>query len=280
MPTITSLHIYPIKSCAGISLKEATLTSAGLRHQQTNDREWMVVDASGRFLTQREYPQMARIVPTLHAASMRLTAPGMVVLELAFASPAANPIPVSVWDDSLIAHDCGDAAAAWFSDAIGAACRLVHFAATSKRFAGKKWTGGREVPTLFADGYPILLTSQASLDDVNQKLGAQGRSALPMNRFRPNIVIDGVEAFEEDFAETFSTGNVQLQPVKPCPRCPIPSIDQTTGKHGPDPLDILQTYRANPKVDGGITFGMNTILLEGEGEVLRVGQEMAMELAF
>ena len=280
MPTITSLHIYPIKSCAGIAVTEATLTPAGLRHQQTNDREWMVVDATGRFLTQREYPQMALIVPTLHAEGMRLTAPGMTALEIAFALPAPNPIPVTVWDDSLIAHDCGDAVAAWFSTIIGDACRLVHFDAASKRFASKKWTGGRDVPTLFADGYPILLASQASLDDLNQKLGVQGRSGLPMNRFRPNIVIDGVEAFEEDFVETFSTGNVQLQPVKPCPRCPIPSIDQATGKHGPDPLDILQTYRANPKVDGGITFGMNTILLEGEGKVLRVGQEIAMELAF
>ncbi|PUA17369.1 MOSC domain-containing protein [Glaciimonas sp. PCH181] len=280
MPTITSLHIYPIKSCAGIAVTEATLTSAGLRHQQTNDREWMVVDATGRFLTQRDYPQMALIVPTLYAEGMRLTAPGMTALEVTFALSAPNPIPVTVWDDNLIAHDCGDAVAAWFSAIIGDACRLVHFDATSKRLASKKWTGGRDVPTLFADGYPILLASQASLDDLNQKLVLQGRSALPMNRFRPNIVIDGVEAFEEDFVETFSAGNVQLQPVKPCPRCPIPSIDQATGKHGPDPLDILQTYRVNPKVDGGITFGMNTILLEGEGEVLRVGQEIAMELAF
>ena len=168
----------------------------------------------------------------------------------------------------------------WFSAMIGIPCRLVRFDPASKRLASKKWTGEREAPTLFSDGFPILLTSQASLNDLNQKLQAQGRDALPMDRFRPNIVIDGVEAFEEDFVETFSTGKVRLQPVKPCPRCPMPSIDQATGKFGPDPMDILQTYRANPKVDGGITFGMNIILQEGDGEVLRVGQDLEMELAF
>ncbi|MDP5007966.1 MAG: MOSC domain-containing protein, partial [Glaciimonas sp.] len=121
---------------------------------------------------------------------------------------------------------------------------------------------------------PMLLISQASLADLNQKLHAQNREALPMNRFRPNIVIDGVEAFEEDFAKTFSADAVQLLAVKPCPRCPMPSIDQATGKFGPDPIDILQTYRANPKVDGGITFGINMLLLEGAEQVLLVGQEL------
>jgi uncharacterized protein len=280
MPTITSLTIYPIKSCAGIALQEATLTPAGMRHQQANDREWMVVDSTGRFLTQREYPQMALIAPALHPEGMRLTAPGMPALDIPFNSPASTTLAVVVWDDSLKAQDSNDTIANWFSAMIGIPCRLVRFDPASKRLASKKWTGEREVPTLFSDGFPMLLTSQASLNDLNHKLQAQGRDALPMNRFRPNIVIDGVEAFEEDFAETFSTGKVRLQPVKPCPRCPMPSIDQATGKFGPDPMDILQTYRANPKVDGGITFGMNIILLEGDGEVLRVGQEIEVELAF
>ncbi|MGS0740996.1 MOSC domain-containing protein [Glaciimonas sp. GG7] len=279
MPTITSLHIYPIKSCAGIDLKQATLTPSGLRHLHTHDRQWMVVDSTGRFLTQREYPQMALIVPSLHAEGMRLSAPGMAVLDIARASKG-SALSVSVWDDSLVAQDCHDTIAQWFTTIIGVPCRLVRFDPASLRLASKKWTGERLTPILFADGYPMLLTSQASLDDLNQKLMAQGRDALPMNRFRPNIVIDGIAAFEEDFADTFSTDKVRLQPVKPCPRCPIPSIDQATGKHGPDPMDILQTYRANPRVDGGITFGMNMILLEGDEEVLRVGQEIAFELAF
>jgi uncharacterized protein YcbX len=126
----------------------------------------------------------------------------------------------------------------------------------------------------------MLLISEGSLADLNQRLHAQSRAPLPMNRFRPNLVIDGVDAFEEDYADTLQIGSVRLQPVKPCPRCPMPSIDQTTGLIGPDPLDILQSYRVNPKVDGGITFGMNVILLDGENEMLQVGQEVEIELAF
>jgi len=280
MPIITSLTIYPIKSCAGIALEEATLTPAGLRHQHTNDREWMVVDSTGHFLTQREHPQMALIVPALHPDGMRLTAPGVAALDIPLNAPTSTKLTVVVWEDSVQAQDSNDSIAEWFSGVIGIPCRLVRFDPASKRLASKKWTGEREVPTLFCDGFPMLLASQASLDDVNQKLLSQGRAVLPMDRFRPNIGIEGIEAFEEDFAEAFSTDKVRLQPVKPCPRCPMPSIDQATGKFGPDPMDILQTYRANPKVDGGITFGMNIILLEGDGEVLRIGQEIAMELAF
>jgi uncharacterized protein YcbX len=101
-----------------------------------------------------------------------------------------------------------------------------------------------------------------------------------MDRFRPNIVVNGIEAFEEDYAGSIGIGGAILKPVKPCPRCPIPSVDQATGQVGPDPLDILRSYRANPKVDGGITFGMNAILMEGEGRILRVGQEVEVKLAF
>lgn len=283
MPILTELNLYPIKSCAGIALREATLTAAGLMSGHIYDREWMVVDAQGEFLTQREHPKMALITPRIKADTLELRAPGMLRLEipLDLADPTDAPtLEVRVWDDSVKAYDCDDTTAAWFSNAIGVACRLVRFHPHAKRVANTKWTEGVEAPTLFSDGFPMLVISAASLDDLNRKLTAQGRNALPMNRFRPNIVINGVDAFEEDFAATFGIGRAVLKPVKPCPRCPIPSIDQTTGTIGPDPLDILQTYRANPKVDGGITFGMNAILLEGEGQVLRIGQDVDITLAF
>ena len=284
MPIITELTIYPIKSCAGIALQEATLTPAGLRHFQTNDREWMVIDSAGNFLTQREYPQMALIVPHLDAQGMRVSAPNIAALNIPYdaITLTTNIVKrnVLVWDDQVEADDCDDAVAHWFTQVIGIPCRLIRFSATGKRFASEEWTQGHVTPTLFADGFPMLLISQASLADLNQKLHAQNREALPMNRFRPNIVIDGVEAFEEDFAKTFSADAVQLLAVKPCPRCPMPSIDQATGKFGPDPIDILQTYRANPKVDGGITFGINMLLLEGAEQVLLVGQELEMTIAF
>lgn len=283
MPTLTELHLYPIKSCAGIALREATVTEAGLMSEHIYDREWMVVDAQGNFLTQREHPRMALIVPRIKSDTLELRAPGMLRLEipLDLSDPDQAPtLEVRLWDDTVKAYDCDETTAQWFSNAIGVPCRLVRFHPHAKRLANQQWTGDIEVPTLFSDGYPMLVISEASLQDLNQKLTAQGRTALPMNRFRPNLVINGVEAFEEDYAETIKLGDVTLKPVKPCPRCPIPSVDQATGIVGPSPLDILQTYRVNPKVDGGITFGMNAILLEGDGQVLRVGQEVEVELAF
>ncbi len=283
MPTLTELNLYPIKSCAGIALREATLTSAGLMHEHIYDREWMVVDMQGEFMTQRQYPKMALITPRIKAETLELRAPGMLRLEIPLGLPAREDervVHVSVWNDTVEAYDCDETTAAWLSNFLGVPCRLVRFHANARRIASTEWTEGVEAPTLFSDAFPMLLISEASLDDLNSKLTAQGRAALPMNRFRPNIVINGIEAFEEDYAESISMGGAKLKPVKPCTRCNVPSIDQTTGEVGSDPLDILRSYRANPKVDGGITFGMNTIVLEGDGQVLRVGQEIDVQLAF
>lgn len=283
MPILTELNLYPIKSCAGIALREATLTAAGLMSEHIYDREWMVVDANGVFMTQREYPKMALITPRIKAETLELRAPGMLRLEIPLGLPDPDDAPaldVRVWNDTVKAFDCDETTAAWFTGFLGVPCRLVRFHANAKRIANTDWTGGIEAPTLFSDGYPVLVISQASLADLNEKLVAQGRATLPMNRFRPSLVIDGVGAFEEDYAASLAIGNATLKPVKPCARCPIPSIDQATGTIGPDPLDILQGYRANPKLDGGITFGMNAILLNGDGEMLRVGQEVDVQLAF
>jgi len=283
MAIISELNLYPIKSCAGVSLREATLTAAGLMSEHIYDREWMVVDAQGEFMTQRDFPKMALIVPRIKADTLELRAPGMLRLEIPLGLPdpeEAQGVNVRVWDDTVLAYDCDELTATWFSNFLGTPCRLVRFHANAKRLANAKWTDGIEVPTLFSDGFPMLVISEASLGDLNDKLKAQGRAPLPMNRFRPNIVINGIEAFEEDYAASFKAGSAMLRPVKPCPRCPMPSIDQSTGEFGPDPLDILQGYRANPKVDGGIAFGMNTILLEGEGQVVRVGQDVDVALAF
>ncbi|SNS20221.1 hypothetical protein SAMN06265795_101496 [Noviherbaspirillum humi] len=283
MPTLTELTLYPIKSCAGISLREAILTKAGLMYEHIYDREWMVVDGEGRFLTQREFPRMALIRPRIKADTLELRAPGMMALEIPLGLPDPDEAPtlqVKLWNDSVTAYDCDDVTATWFSKFLGASCRLARFHPQAQRHANPKWTGGMEAPTFFSDGYPVLVISEASLADLNARLAAQGREALPMNRFRPNLVIGGIEAFEEDFAARFTLGAAALKPVKPCPRCPIPSVDQASGEVGPDPLDVLRTYRADARVDGAITFGMNSILLEGEGERLRVGQEVGMELAF
>jgi len=283
MPVLTELNLFPIKSCAGIALRRATVTPFGLMSAQVYDRQWMLVDQAGNFLTQREIPQMACIVPRLGSDTLEVQAPGMLMLHIPLRLPepdCAASLKVNVWEDALAAFDCGEESAAWFSQALGTACRLARFDPRATRSINNQWTGGRDVQTHFADGYPMLLISEGSLADLNQKLAAQARPALPMNRFRPNLVIAGIEAFEEDYAAVIHIGGAQLQPIKPCPRCSIPAVDQATGLRGPDPLDILQRYRANSKLDGGIAFGMNVILLAGEYQVLEIGQEVEIELAF
>lgn len=283
MATLTELNLYPIKSCGGLALAEACIAASGLTSGLLHDRQWMVVDAAGAFLTQRSFPKMACIRPRLVGRFLELEAPGLTPIAIPLEPPAsdgARMITVQLWGDRMQAYDCGDEAARWFSQALGTPCRLVRHGSDLQRSADRAWTGGLEAPALFSDGFPILVISEASLADLNEKLLRQGRSALPMNRFRPNIVIGGVEAFEEDYAATITIGDVVLKPVKPCPRCPIPSVDQANGELGPDPLDILRTYRVNPKVKGGITFGMNALVLAGAGACVQRGQAVDLELDF
>lgn len=281
MATISELVVYPIKSCAGVSVPEAMLCIDGLAAQGVHDREWMLVTHDGLFLTQRELPRMAVVAPRVDGDALEVAAPGMAPLRLPLAHDAAAPSrEVQIWDERLPAADCGDAAAAWFSDALGAPCRLVRFRPEQVRPKISAWTGGLPAAARFSDGYPILLVGQSSLDDLNGKLLRAGRAALPMNRFRPNLVVEGIEAFEEDFIGAFTLDGVALRPVKPCARCPIPAVDQATGIPGPDPLDILQAYRANPRLDGAVTVGMNVIVQEGFGRTVRVGERFDVELAF
>lgn len=281
MATVSALTIYPIKSCAGIDLQEAILTPSGLSTGRIADREWMVVDQEGRFLTQRELPRMALIAPSLMDEALVVSMPGHMPFALPYAQdPAAATVRVTVWDDGVDARDCGDAAARWISAALDTPCRLVRFAPGAERLTGHRWTGGAGAPTRFADGYPVLVIGAASLDDINAHLAGAGREPLPMNRFRPNLVVAGLEGFEEDYVAQFDIGDAVLQPVKPCPRCPIPSIDQASAAIGPDPLDVLQGYRRKPLLDDAVCVGMNCIVAAGAGNRIRVGQEVGGHLAF
>lgn len=277
--TIARLFIHPIKSCAGIEVREALLTDTGL----DLDRAWMVVNAQGMFMTQREWPRMALIRPTLRTSDLVVRAPGMLALHLAL-DRVESPVTVTVWNDTVPAWDMGALAAQWFSDFLGTPCRLVRFDPDHRRLSSKKWTGGVEAPNQFADAFPLLVASEASLDGLNARLAAAGQAAVGMERFRPNLVIAGVEAHDEDRIDDLyigaEGGEVRLQHVKPCARCPIPDIDPATAERGTAVGDTLRGYRADPRVDGAITFGMNAIVREGAGLLLRVGQPVAANLRF
>lgn len=267
---VSGLNVYPIKSCAGVSLRESLLIETGLEF----DHHPCAVDDTGRFVSQRELSRMALITPTLKHSEVVLRAPGMLALHLAIDAVEA-PTRVTVWKDEVAAYDMGDLAAQWFSDFLGQKLRLVRFDPEQKRLSNRQWTGDIEAENAFSDGFPVLVASEASLADLNQRLQAQGKPAITMARFRPNLVLSGLEAYEEDHLDeiAFETpeGPLRLKLVKPCARCPIPNVDPQTGERGHEPLDTLTTYRANPVVDGGITFGMNAVIVQGIECGLRVG---------
>ena len=277
--TIARLFVYPVKSCAGIEVQQAVLTDTGL----DLDRAWMVVDAEGMFVTQRTLPRMALIRPQLKGDEMVLRAPGMLALHVAIDAVEA-PATVTVWRDTVPAWDMGAVAAQWFTDFLGQPCRLVRFDPEYRRLSSMEWTGGIEAPNQFADGFPLLLASQASMDELNVRLQAAGHAAAGIERFRPNVVLAGVVAHDEDRVDLVRVdaqeGEIHLQPVKPCSRCPIPDIDPATAESNPSVGDTLRTYRKDQRLDGAITFGMNAIVRQGAGQMLRVGQRVAANLRF
>lgn len=281
---VAALHIHPVKSCAGLSLDEVRVAETGW----AEDRSHMLVDPEGNFVTQRELPRMALVRPALLGGELWLQAPGMPALYLSLKAPG-RPVQVRVWDDLVRAIDVGDAAARWLGEVLGRPLRLVRFAAEAPRLSSMKWTGGLEAPNAFADGFPVLVTSTASLDDLNARLQAKGAAPVGMERFRPNLVLEGLDdapldPHAEDWMDEIrldtADGPVRLKLVKPCPRCPIPNTDPKTAERGHEPGDTLSTYRADSRLDGAITFGMNAVILEGAGRTLRVGDAGAANYHF
>ncbi|MDO8388600.1 MAG: MOSC N-terminal beta barrel domain-containing protein [Polaromonas sp.] len=276
---ISALWVYPVKSCAGVQVREAILTETGLEF----DRAWMVVDEHGEFVTQRELPRMALIRPQLKTQDMVLRAPGMLALHIAL-DQVQEPVRVKVWNDEVQAYDMGAVAAQWFSDFLGAKLRLVRFDPSHKRLSSARWTGGVEALNQFSDGYPLLVLSEASLAGLNERLQAAGSAPVGIERFRPNLVLgpapgpaaNALAAHDEDRLDELQVsteqGVARLKPVKPCARCPIPNIDPATAISSPEVSDVLLTYRQDPRLDGALSFGMNLIRLDGEDHLLRVGQ--------
>jgi len=277
--TLSALHVYPIKSCGAITLTQALLVETGLEY----DRAWMVVDEKGEMFTQRELPRMALIQPAFKGGELMLRAPGMLALHLKLDTVEAAT-RVRVWDDIVKAYDMGALAAQWFSDFLGQKLRLVRFDPEEKRLSKPEWTGDIAAENAFADGFPLLVCNGASLDDLNTRLAARTAAPVTLQRFRPNLVFSGLQAFDEDHVHeiviTSAEGPVRLRLVKPCIRCTIPNVDPLSAATSHEPGDTLASFRADPRVQGGITFGMNAVVVEGLEHTLRVGQTARASLRF
>jgi uncharacterized protein YcbX len=259
---ITDLNVYPVKSCRGVSLAAAEVGRTGL----LDDRHWMLVRPNGRFVTQRELPRMALIQARVGAAGLTLEAPGMPLLTVSRVVTGATR-PVTVWKFTGSGLDCGAESAAWVTKYLETELSLVAFDPTSPRNCSPDWTGDIPAITEFSDGFPVLVISRASLAELNSRLS----KALPMERFRPNVVIDGVAAFDEDRIHELRVGGVTLRLVKPCTRCSITTTDQQRGAvDGVEPLHTLKEYRFDRQLRG-VAFGQNAVVVSGVGQRLRVG---------
>jgi MOSC domain-containing protein len=252
---VSGLSIYPVKSCREVKINATRVESFGLK----NDRRWMVVDEQGVMLTQRKMPKMCLIQPEIIEAGLILNHSKKDSLKVEV--PTTNQkINVTVWEDECQAYDAGDEAAYWLTQVLSIKCRLVYFPENEFRQVDLNYANEGD-KTAFSDGFPILLISQASLNDLNSRL----EKPVAMNRFRPNIVVEGCDAFAEDSWKEIQIGDTIYRIVKPCSRCAIPSINIETGEKEDEPLKTLVTYR---KRNSKIFFGQNVIAnTEGEIEV-------------
>jgi uncharacterized protein len=259
--TVAGLFVYPLKSARGIACSRVRLSTTGFE----DDRQWMLVNSHGVFLSQRTHPQLACIVPELHAGELVLNAPGLPPLRLP-RSNGGEPLPVRVHQDRCVGLDQGRDAAEWASRAAGEAVRLVRVPAHTERRANPTFAGSAPAPMGFADGFPVLVCNAASLEDLNTRLPA----GIPMERFRPNVVLEDLPAWAEDRIDTLTFGEVTLRLVKPCTRCTIPSIDQRTGQPAIDPTPVLRQFRFN-KALRGVAFGENAVIVAGMAHEIERG---------
>ena len=252
---LSALYRYPVKSLAGDAPTVIDVGPRGLHR----DRHWMVVDANGRFLTQREHPRMALVSAELHDNDvLTLSAPDATPLRVA--AEAGERMNVVVWRDTVSAYACDEDAAMWLSDYLDTDCRLVRLGEDSVRHVEPEYARPSD-QTGFADAYPFLLISQASLDDLSQRVGR----SLSMLRFRPNLVVEGCDAFAEDGWKRIRIGDIAFRVAKACARCTIPSLDPHSGERDPNVTRTLAAYRRRERQ---VVFGQN-LLHDGQGELRR-----------
>lgn len=278
--SISGLFLHPLKSGAALPVGQVVISDTGLQY----DREWMVVDADGEFVSQRELPRMVQIKPELRHSELVLRAPGMLPLHLRL-DGAEGEMRVRVWNDDMPAFDMGDLAAQWCRDFLGVkGLRLAAFDSEARRLSEPRYSAGVQALNAFSDGFPLLVLSQASLDEFNRRLQAAGHEAVGLERFRPNIVLAGVDTpHGEDHLSRLHVetpqGAVELALTKPCPRCPIPDVNPASAQRETHISDVLNGYRRHERVGGAVAFGMNAVVVSGAGSTLRVGDAVRATVA-
>lgn len=271
-PTIRSIFIYPIKSLKGIALDRAALSDRGLAH----DRRWMLVDDEGRFITQREDPKLCFFDVQEDVGGFRITARLPLNHNRSILIPweltMGSSMHVTIWSDECAAMIASDEVNTFFSDALGRSCKLVYMPPTTKRIVDARYAP-EESLSAFGDGYPVLLIGTASLEDLNKRLALSGSHTIDWDRFRPNIVVQTQQPFEEDSWKGFKVGEHFAAGVKLCSRCVFTTIDQVTGEKSKEPLRTLASYRS---MGGKVMFGQNVIFRSAAGE-LCVGDAISLE---
>lgn len=265
--TLTALALHPVKSCRALPLDGARVEATGLAVDGARDREWMLVDAEGRFVTQREAPRMALVGTAIEDGGLALHLPGHGTLRPRASGASRDAV---VWRSAVRGFDGGDEAANALSAFLGREVRLLRFDDALPRACNPEYVGTSGATTLYADGYPLLVVGQASLDELNRRLAGRGLAPVPMDRFRPNLVVDGLGPHDEDRIDTLAFGDLVLKPVKPCTRCVITTIDPDSAARSAEPMRTLLAYRRDATL-GGVTFGMNAIVVAGAGGMLARG---------
>lgn len=250
---VTGLNIYPVKSGRAIVANTATVMPMGLRH----DRQWMIIDENGTFLTQRDTPHLAQLITEVDdTGGLTLTVAGEFQHTVPLPDVSAQTVTVRVWKSTLAARRTSDSVSQKLSAWLGKSVQLVRFPESGARTSNPVWAGP-DVPVGFADAYPVLIALTESLDELNARLV----TALPMERFRPNIIISGAPAWADDVWRHIRIGAVELELVKPSDRCLVTTTDQTTGvRTGPEPLALLAKIRRSAVAGvNGVLFGTNAV---------------------
>ena len=276
---ITEINIYPIKSLKGIALSESVVEKRGLRL----DRRWMLTDPDGMFFTQREVPKMAAITVRVESGELRVESESGENLSVPFEPDRGSRQNVVVWQSEVESVVYNGQVSEWFSDALGRKCQLVVMPESWDRHVSEQFDSGGDIVS-FADGYPLLLANEASLEELNDRIGDE-KARVPMNRFRPNLVVSGAEPFAEDMWRRIKIGETIFRVPKPCARCVIPTIDQDTGEFdGKEPSRTLATFRRPRQVypdtfasyafqGNEVLFGTN-LIPENAGAVVRIGDDV------